>query len=288
MSGIGKSSAADELGQIPYVLPHPGTDLFTKRAERMHALSQGCYLGDFLSFCARLAAAQAKASTTLAFPDDEQGLIPLRSIDVSSQFGDAWMEALRTIAAELGSSPMPAPARGALTRIVELPREDLIVLARKTLSGDFVGLDLAVAPFVAAALQVYFAAGAARIPTSKVESSACGCPLCGWPPVAAIVLGNEKLRYLACGLCGSAWYLPRVKCSHCGSTAGISYFSLEGDPGGVKVEVCEACKRYLKLFYLERRPAAEPVADDLATYPLDLLVSEKGYRRSGINLFLFS
>jgi FdhE protein len=54
----------------------------------------------------------------------------------------------------------------------------------------------------------------------------------------------------------------------------------------VKAEVCEACGRYLKLFYLERRPAAEPIADDLATFSIDLLVSEKGYVKSGINLFL--
>jgi FdhE protein len=89
-----------------------------------------------------------------------------------------------------------------------------------------------------------------------------------------------------CALCGSQWHLTRIKCSNCGSTAGISYFTLEGDTGEVKAEVCEGCKKYLKLFYLERRPATEPAADDLATLALDVLVSEQGYGRSGINLFL--
>ncbi len=109
--------------------------------------------------------------------------------------------------------------------------------------------------------------------------------MCGCPPLAGVVLGDEKLRYLTCTLCGSEWYRPRIKCAHCDSTAGITYFSLEGLPG-VKAEVCDACGRYLKLFYLEDRPAVEVVADDLATFPVDVLVSEKGYRKAGLNLFL--
>jgi len=54
----------------------------------------------------------------------------------------------------------------------------------------------------------------------------------------------------------------------------------------VKAEVCEGCNGYLKLFYLEWRPGAEPAADDLATLPLDVLVSDQGYVRNGMNLFL--
>jgi len=43
---------------------------------------------------------------------------------------------------------------------------------------------------------------------------------------------------------------------------------------------------YLKLFYLEKSPSAEPFADDAATLSLDLLMSEEGYARGGVNLFL--
>jgi FdhE protein len=36
----------------------------------------------------------------------------------------------------------------------------------------------------------------------------------------------------------------------------------------------------------DKDPLVDPVADDLATLPLDLLVDEAGYERSGPNLFL--
>ncbi len=55
-----------------------------------------------------------------------------------------------------------------------------------------------------------------------------------------------------------------------------------------KAEACDRCHTYLKLFYLEQNPRAEPFADDVATLPLDLLMAEAGYARSGVNLFLLS
>jgi FdhE protein len=77
-----------------------------------------------------------------------------------------------------------------------------------------------------------------------------------------------------------------VVCANCRATEGISYFAIEGVPGAAKAEACEQCRTYLKLFYLEKAPQAEPFADDVATLSLDLLMSEKGYSRSGVNLFL--
>jgi FdhE protein len=46
-----------------------------------------------------------------------------------------------------------------------------------------------------------------------------------------------------------------------------------------------ACKSYLKIVYAEKA-AVDPVADDLATLALDILVDEAGYSRSGPNLLL--
>jgi len=288
VTDLPRLSGGGELGEIPYLRPHSGPAQFAERAQRFDQLAEGHALGDFLRFCGRLSAAQAVAAATLPVPADRGELSARRPLDISAWRGDEWMRALRTIADELESAPMPAAAREGLSRLAGLEREDLATLSGRILSGDFAGLDLAVAPFAAAALQVQFAARAAQIPPAQVERAERVCPLCGSPPIAGIVLGDDKLRYIVCALCGSQWYLTRVTCSHCGSTAGISYFSLEGDLGQVKAEVCEACKRYLKLFYLERRPAAEPAADDLATLALDLLVSERGYVRSGLNLLLLT
>ncbi len=287
MNELAQPSGAGGPSPIPHLRPHPGSVLFSRRAERLRTLAQGHSLGDFLGFCGRLSAAQAVAAGQVTMGEDGCEKPCVRPLDASAPQSHEWMQGLRTIIGELASTSMPVPAREGLGRLASLPQEDVMEFSRRILRGDFAGLDLAAVPFAAAALQVYFAACAVRISPSTVEPlTEPGCPLCGSPPVAGLVLGDEKLRYLVCALCGSQWYFTRLKCAHCASTAGISYFSLEGNSDGVKAEVCEACRRYLKLFYLEQRPAAEPVADDLATFAIDLLVCEKGYCKSGINLFL--
>ena len=44
---------------------------------------------------------------------------------------------------------------------------------------------------------------------------------------------------------------------------------------------------YLKIMYQERDPLVDPVADDLATLPLDILVTEElGKQSNGVNLML--
>ena len=44
---------------------------------------------------------------------------------------------------------------------------------------------------------------------------------------------------------------------------------------------------YLKIFQQNNDPHLEPLADDLASLPLDALVEEQGFARSGLNPFLF-
>ena len=41
---------------------------------------------------------------------------------------------------------------------------------------------------------------------------------------------------------------------------------------------------YLKILYQEKAPEGDPVADDLATLALDMLVDAAGYTRAGPNL----
>ena len=106
-------------------------------------------------------------------------------------------------------------------------------------------------------------------------------------PVASVVrIGGaaQGLRYLVCSLCASEWHVVRVKCSACASTKGIAYLGIEGADEAIKAEVCDECKTYLKIFYLEKNPALVPAADDLASLALDMLVDEQGYNRIGPNL----
>ncbi len=54
----------------------------------------------------------------------------------------------------------------------------------------------------------------------------------------------------------------------------------------VEAETCDECGSYLKIVRMERNAEVEPVADDLATVTLDLLVAEAGFQRHGVNLML--
>ncbi|MCU0935842.1 MAG: formate dehydrogenase accessory protein FdhE [Gammaproteobacteria bacterium] len=54
----------------------------------------------------------------------------------------------------------------------------------------------------------------------------------------------------------------------------------------VQAEACDGCRSYLKIVHVERDPALEPTADDLATVGLDLQMAEAGYTRFGASPLL--
>ena len=104
---------------------------------------------------------------------------------------------------------------------------------------------------------------------------------------------TEGHRYLHCALCSAQWHMVRVKCTHCESTGGIHYQALQAvddkpasQRPAVQAECCEHCGHYLKIIHMARELQAEPLADDLATLTLDLLVSQAGFARHGVNLLL--
>jgi FdhE protein len=88
--------------------------------------------------------------------------------------------------------------------------------------------DAALLPYVAAALQVLWTAGAARLGVAEIAALDVPgvCPCCGFLPVASVVRGGGEvanLRYLHCALCNTEWNLVRVKCTACDATEGVSY-----------------------------------------------------------------
>jgi FdhE protein len=104
--------------------------------------------------------------------------------------------------------------------------------------------------------------------------------------VVGVVLADDRLRYLWCGLCATAWHHTRVQCTRCRSAARLGYLQVEGSDGTARAEQCDGCGAYLKLLHAEQAPALEPWADDLATLPLDLLMEARGSERLGVNLLL--
>ncbi len=270
---------------VPLRLPRPAA-LFARRAERLGELARGHAAGDFLEAMASLCQAQGAALARAAPPPPGRELpprVPLRAVEWPRT---GWRQGLAVIRAEMARAPLPAAALAALERLGRLPEADLEAFADALLAGATGRLDLAAVPFVAAALQAHFAALASGLDAARVERAERGCPVCGSPPVAGLVLGDDKLRYLACSLCGSEWHLTRVVCAGCRQGGKLRYLAIEGGAAGAKVEACGDCGTYLKLFYVEQMPQAEPFADDAASIALDLLVAEEGYARGGVNLFL--
>jgi FdhE protein len=198
------------------------------------------------------------------------------------------------------------PAEPALRNLQGMSDAVLEQQADRLLHQIMFGLDMAAAPVIAAALQVYWTHMVLAVQQRYGNESfspfgrtteATTCPCCGSKPSASISRfdsGGGQYRYLHCSLCSTQWHMVRIKCSHCEGTKGIHYHSLQAadaDEGevrkaSVEAETCDECKRYLKIVRMERDRAVEPVADDLASLPLDLLVSEAGYLRHGANLLL--
>ena len=144
--------------------------------------------------------------------------------------------------------------------------------------------------YVAAALQVHFVRLAARLDPARLTDVGQGaCPGCGGPPVASLVVDWPAIsgaRYCACSLCGTLWNHVRVRCVLCGSTKGIGLQEVDGGSGAVKAETCDSCHGYVKVMYQAKDAQVEPVADDVASLGLDLLMKAGPYRRGAFNPFL--
>ncbi len=285
----------------PHVIAPDAASIFAIRATRFDRLATGHSLGDWLRFLAAITRAQhdaLQALPPLVLPDAAQLVLArehrMPPLPAQSWSRDpAWREALSQIAAA-ASDVAPEAAQKDLSRLAAMDAGHIEALAERVLHTELYGEDAALLPYVAAALQVLWTAGAARLGVSEITALDVPgvCPCCGFLPVASVVRGAGEvgnLRYLHCALCNTEWNLVRVKCAACDANEGISYRHLETEAGqgadAVRAETCEACKSYLKIIYTEKA-AADPVADDLATLALDILVDEAGYARSGPNLLL--
>jgi FdhE protein len=72
----------------------------------------------------------------------------------------------------------------------------------------------------------------------------------------------------------------------CGDDEKLALHEIDGDDGIARAESCENCNSYLKIIYQGKNAHIDPVADDLASIALDMLVDEAGFERAGPNLLL--
>ena len=287
-----------EVAEPPFVrLPDPNR-IFAERAERFAVLASNHELASYLLFLSALCEAQHKAQAGVPAPEPppadtiararEFAMPPLdrNRFTASAEF-DAAFNRLLGLAEAIDK---PAAAAEALARVAAADAATRDAMIRNVLADSIPVDQLADHVYAAAAMQLHFARLAARLDDKRLVPVGDGaCPACGAPPVASMVVGWPRAhgtRFCACSLCGTLWNYVRIKCTICASTAGISYQELDGGPGTVKAEICDSCRSYVKILHQLKDPALEPVADDVASLGLDLLVRETGYRRGGVNPFL--
>lgn len=295
----GEIEALDKTSFPRVLLPQVST-LFAERAARLRQLADGNPIADYLQFAAKIVDAQHAAAGSVELqPMDRSNIersqqfsMPL--LPAADHIDPAWQQVLNAMLDTLsGSEGLPEPLQPLLQSLRDLSQDERDTIAKRLLQKEVAARHIGMAPFIMAALQVTYAKRAAALDVEDVPYTdpATICPVCASEPVSSVLRIGGKAnghRYLHCGTCCTEWQLVRVKCSHCESTKGIHYQSVEGSKEVVTAETCNECGTYRKVVNQEKDPMAEPLADDLATLTLDLLMSENTqFKRASANPLLF-
>ncbi|WP_455554841.1 formate dehydrogenase accessory protein FdhE [Comamonas sp.] len=295
----GEIEALDKTS-FPRILLPQVASLFAERAARLRQLANDNPIADYLQFAAKIVdAQQAAASSVELQPLDstnieraQQFSMPL--LPATEHIDPAWHQVLDAMLETLaGEQGLPEQLQPLIQSLRELEQTERDEIAKRLLEKEVAARHIGMAPFIMAALQVTYAKRAAALNAADVPYTdpATICPVCASEPVASVLRIGGKAnghRYLHCGTCCTEWHMVRVKCSHCESTKGVNYQSIEGSKDVVTAETCEECGTYRKVINQEKDPMAEPLADDLASLMLDLLMSENTeFKRSSANPLLF-
>jgi FdhE protein len=253
----------------------------------------------WLRFMAELARAQHDAAAALESftPLDSEEIEQAVAARVAPLATDGhsrdpvWRDGLGIILDVLTRSGMPERVRASIDALRGRTDDDLEALADDFLGGSVRPGDVSAALFIAAALQVYYSSAAAALDVSTLRllPERGQCPCCASTPVGGLITASGNVpgtRYLYCSLCGTAWNHVRAVCITCGDSGTLSLKGIEGDPGVVKAETCDACHSYAKMLYQAKDMQADPYADDLATLALDILVADAGWARHAPNPLL--
>jgi formate dehydrogenase accessory protein FdhE len=123
------------------------------------------------------------------------------------------------------------------------------------------------------------------------------CPFCGRKPQVAFLSSDTPMpgilegsaegghRVLMCGDCLTVWPFLRIACVSCAEMDPhkLPYYSTKDSPN-IRVDCCDACKRYIKSVDLTKDNRSVPPVDELAAIPLDLWAQDQGYRKIQPNL----
>ena len=291
-------TAIGNVSSPPFArLPDP-LSLFSLRSARFRQLAETSDLSPYLGFLADLAQVQHDIQADLPAPDEPDAGMIVRArdfgmplIDHDEAVGAPVLETLfDRLFASAATIDKPAAAANALARVAAAGGAQRLAMARTIFTHSLPGDAIAEHVFIWAALQVNFSRLASALAVKTLAPVADGiCPACGGMPVSTMVVGwagSHGARFCSCSLCGTLWHYVRIKCVLCGSTKGIGYQEIEGSGGTVKAETCDECGGWSKIFYQDKEPAADPIADDVASLGLDLLMRRGQYHRGGFSPLL--
>ncbi|MDL2403635.1 formate dehydrogenase accessory protein FdhE [Rhizobium mayense] len=286
-------TAIGDVSSPPFArVPDPVT-LFSARSARFRQLAEVSDLGPYLNFLAGLSQAQHDGQADLPDPKavDPAAMRRAREFEMPplDREGIGQDDTVAGIFdrffAAAAAIEKPPQAAAALARVTQADFAKRTAMTRAIFTGALPADEIAEHVFVWAALQVHFAQLASVLEPQMLAPVADGlCPACGSKPVSSMVVGwpgAHGARFCACSLCSTLWHYVRVKCVLCGSTKGIGYQEIDGLGGTVKAETCDECGGWSKIFYQEKAAETDPVADDVASLGLDLLMRESPYHRGG-------
>lgn len=291
-------TAIGNVASPPFArLPDPAL-LFSTRAARLRQLAETSNLAPYLRLLAELAQAQHDIQTDLPLPESPDANTIARArefemplLDRVQIKGDKAVGTLfDRLFAAAGAIEKPVAANEALAHVTAADHAERLAMAQTVFSNRLPADAIAEHVFVWAGLQIHFARLASVLDVAALVPVADGvCPACGGMPVSSMVVGwprSHGARFCSCSLCGTLWHYVRVKCVLCGSTKGISYQEIDGYGGVLKAETCDECRGWTKILYQDKEPDADPIADDVASLSLDLLMREGPYHRGGFSPLL--
>lgn len=187
---------------IPPLLFPRLKNLYNRRAARLRELAENNPLGDYLRFAALIAHAQEVVLYDHPLEMDltarikeaaEQGKPPL-DIHVLPRDGH-WQKLLQSLIAEL-KPEMSGPALAVIENLEKASAQELETMASALFSADFSAVSSDKAPFIWAALSLYWAQMASLIPgkaRAEYGEARQFCPVCGSIPVSSMVhIGSSQ------------------------------------------------------------------------------------------------
>lgn len=106
------------------------------------------------------------------------------------------------------------------------------------------------------------------------------CPVCGSLPHLSLLKEEVGKRFLLCSHCGYQWRIDRMICPFCDNRdqESLQFFYAEEEKTH-RIDLCDKCHQYIKTIDLRTIGETDFLLEDLATLHLDIVASQKGYKR---------